>query len=418
MKKSLVRNKSFVLVMFGNTVSLLGDNMQRFALSLYVLTITHSAVKFSQVLMLAAIPQALLLPFAGVFADIKDRKAIMVICDLISGGITCFFSIFFIIHGRVPIAAIYFLVFVLSITSAFEDPAANSVIPSIVEEEQYIKAASINSTLNSINNIITPTISATLFGFFGILPLTIINSISFFISAICEAIADIPKIKDTGRITPAKFFESLLGGVRFVKENSFIKALIFMILALNFSVCAITIGVPIITIELFKGSTLQLGIVNSFASAAMLLSPFFIKTIAKNKKAQHLIILLSSLIILYFGLFAIITLPAIKGMINNKLSSIILLTLIYFLYMGTAVSVNILVSATIPKICPMEKMGRVDALITMSAYTTSLIGKLLFGYSYAYLPAFGNMLIGIVFTMISTLFISYPMLRSKDVYVT
>jgi len=60
-------------------VSILGSNIQSFALSLYVLRITGSATKFASVLGIAIIPRLILSPIAGVIADWFDRKKLLFI---------------------------------------------------------------------------------------------------------------------------------------------------------------------------------------------------------------------------------------------------------------------------------------------------------------------------------------------------
>ena len=58
MKRALLKNKNFTLLLAGNAVSLLGSNMQQFALSLYVLAVTGSATIFSTMLSISILPKA------------------------------------------------------------------------------------------------------------------------------------------------------------------------------------------------------------------------------------------------------------------------------------------------------------------------------------------------------------------------
>jgi MFS family permease len=79
-----MKNKNLSLLMLSNFVSLTGTQMQEFALSLYVLKRTGSATLFSSVLIVALIPQIIVSPIAGVFADWIDRKKIIIYLDVIS----------------------------------------------------------------------------------------------------------------------------------------------------------------------------------------------------------------------------------------------------------------------------------------------------------------------------------------------
>jgi len=100
MNVKLLKEKNFSLLMFGKFISLTGTQMQEFALSLYVLKITGSATLFASVIIVAMIPQLLLSPIAGVFADWLDRKKIIVYLDIISGILVGIFATIYMINGE------------------------------------------------------------------------------------------------------------------------------------------------------------------------------------------------------------------------------------------------------------------------------------------------------------------------------
>ena len=59
MKKKIIKRKDFMLLVFGNLITLLGSNMQQFALSLYVLEMTESATIFASILAISILPRLL-----------------------------------------------------------------------------------------------------------------------------------------------------------------------------------------------------------------------------------------------------------------------------------------------------------------------------------------------------------------------
>ena len=79
MNLKLFKQKDFSLLILGKLVSLVGSNMQQFALSLYVLSITGSATIFASILSISILPRLLLSPIAGVFGDLFDRKRSIVL---------------------------------------------------------------------------------------------------------------------------------------------------------------------------------------------------------------------------------------------------------------------------------------------------------------------------------------------------
>lgn len=414
MPKQLIKNRSFVIFMTGNAISKFGDNMQRFAFSLYVLNVTHSALQFSIALMLAAIPQALVQPFAGVFADIVDRKRIMVFFDLLSAALTAFFVVTFYTYGKLSVSMIYALVFALSISAAAEGPAANAVFPSIVDEDQYVAANSVDSAVNAVCNFGSPVISAAMYGIFGIVSVALFNSISFIVSALCRVVIFIPKPERKDAITCSLFFRNMKDGFSFVKSNHFIAAMIVLILSLNLSLCSVSIGIPVIVREVFHASNLQLGIVNSFASLALLAGSVLAGVLLKKVSINHFMVTASGILSLYCILFTISSIPSGLQKALPLPAKIAVLSAIYFFYMGTTVIINILFNSNLLKICPAEKLGRVGSCVETAAYVSIPIGQMLFGALYNLLPAYIVMLTGAAFIGVSTLLISQSMLKKHS----
>ena len=84
--KKQSRTKKYLLICNCKTVSIFGSSIYSFALGLYVLQITGSALNFAMItLILGTIPMIVMNPFAGVIADKVDKKKLVVCMDVISG---------------------------------------------------------------------------------------------------------------------------------------------------------------------------------------------------------------------------------------------------------------------------------------------------------------------------------------------
>lgn len=79
-------SKDFSLIILGQTISILGSSLLRFALSLYVLDITGRADLFATIFAISNIPR-LLMPIGGAIADRFNRRNLMVIYDFSSSFI-------------------------------------------------------------------------------------------------------------------------------------------------------------------------------------------------------------------------------------------------------------------------------------------------------------------------------------------
>jgi len=192
--KKLLNNRQFLLLNFGQFVSLIGTEMQDFALALYVLNITGSSTKFASVLAITIIPRILLGPLLSVFSDWFDKKKIIVMMDVLSGVVILgFWRIYS--TGNMSMIHIYILVILLSLISCLFNPTIGSVLPLIVKKEEILEANSINSFINSFGYLISPLLAAAIMSKVNIGLLLFINGISFLLSAFSEMFLNIPRIQ-------------------------------------------------------------------------------------------------------------------------------------------------------------------------------------------------------------------------------
>lgn len=81
----LLRNRSFVALWLGQTISFVGDYFYWLAIPIMVERLTGSALQVGLSVIASTLPFLLLGPVAGVFVDRWDRKRTMIISDLLRG---------------------------------------------------------------------------------------------------------------------------------------------------------------------------------------------------------------------------------------------------------------------------------------------------------------------------------------------
>lgn len=69
-------SKNFIILLIGQSLSMFGNNIIRFAISLYILEETQSASAYGIVTAVSYIPTILFSPFGGVLADRCNKKSI------------------------------------------------------------------------------------------------------------------------------------------------------------------------------------------------------------------------------------------------------------------------------------------------------------------------------------------------------
>src|ERR1051326_4051411 len=70
--------KIFLVIWFGQLISLLGSGLTGFSLGLWVLRHGHSITQFALISMFTVLPGIILSPVAGVVADRWNRRSVMI----------------------------------------------------------------------------------------------------------------------------------------------------------------------------------------------------------------------------------------------------------------------------------------------------------------------------------------------------
>ncbi|MBS6501531.1 MAG: MFS transporter [Clostridium sp.] len=188
-----MKNKNFIIIVIGQIISLFGNAIQRFSMSLYLLEFTGSTATFANILAISTIPYILFAPIAGMLSDRVNKKKIMVYLDFFCSFLIGGYAII-LLNGRDHEVIVAIVMFMLSICFTLYGPAVTSSIPQIVEEDKLTSANGVINQVGSIVNFAGPILAGVLYGIVGIKVIVIINAISFFASAIMELFLHIPDL--------------------------------------------------------------------------------------------------------------------------------------------------------------------------------------------------------------------------------
>lgn len=383
MKFNLLREKNFSLLMFGKITSLIGSNMQSFALSLFVLSTTGSATKFASILAITLIPQLLLGPFAGVIVDWFYRKNILIVLDLISGIVVTIFAVSYFITGEISLTNIYILVIILSVISTIDSPTLQTIIPTITKKEDLVEANALNSLLMSIGSVISPAIAALAYGSLGLKGVFIINSISFFLSALSEVFLVIPRnAKKREKLSFNSFIGEFKEGIGFIVKRKDIINIVTLAIILNFTFGSFTVGSTYISKIILKVSDFQYGIVDSVGVIGMIVASFLMGWLSKKNsigKNLYNSLLISSVVLSSYAIVAFKSFVEIENSIIYLYLLMLLITFVICLYIGLA---NTFINIYFQYIVPLEFMGRVSTVMGTGCMIAMPLSNMIYGYLF------------------------------------
>lgn len=383
-----MKNKNFIIIVIGQIISLFGNAIQRFSMSLYLLEFTGSAATFANILAISTIPYILFAPIAGMLSDKVNRKKIMVYLDFFCSILIGIYA-FILLQGRDHELIVATVMFVLSICYTLYGPAVTAAIPQVVEEDKLTSANGIINQVGSIVNFVGPIFAGVLYGLVGIKAIVIINAISFLLSAIMELFLEIPDVAKKESENEEDVKEEKIFSLAFIKnsfidmKNSFIylkkeKKIILGIIA-SYALCNIFL-VPILSIiapyfiNIFLGLPSQVyGIVEGICVLGMILGGLWI-TLKPNmfsiKKVHY------TYFPMIIGITVMSTLTSIKAS-NYTLAAL-------FAIGGMAIMLslslsNVLTLTFIQKEVPQDMLGRVSAFSVAVATISVAPGQLLYG---------------------------------------
>ena len=380
-----MKNKNFIIIVIGQIISLFGNAIQRFSMSLYLLEFTGSTAVFARILAISTIPYIIFAPIAGRLSDNINRKKIMVYLDLICSAVIGVYA-FILLKGHDHELIVGTAMFILSICATLYGPAVTSSIPQIVEEEKLTSANGVINQVGSIVNLAGPILAGLVYGLLGIKAIVIINAVSFLVSAIMEMFLDIPDVikenienADNEKVISMKFVKQSCVDMK----ESFIylkneKKVILGIIA-SYALCNIFL-VPILSIvapyfiNVFLGLPSEVfGIVEAVCVLGMILGGFIISVkpnMFSIKKVHYT----------YLPMIAGVIIIATLGFL--KLNPYVLASTFAFGGLAIMLSValsNVLTLTFIQKQIPDNMLGRVSAFSTAIATISVAPGQLLFG---------------------------------------
>ena len=157
----VLRNRALARLLVGEFVSSIGDWLYLVALLVVIWDATNDAVILGIVGAARIVPYILLSYPAGIVADRYDRRAVLLITDIIRGLIMLAMAA--AVFAKLPVMAIVVLAIVATCFSAFFSPAIGAYLPSLVKDESELGPAnSAWSTLDNVAFFIGPAAGAIL----------------------------------------------------------------------------------------------------------------------------------------------------------------------------------------------------------------------------------------------------------------
>ncbi len=170
--------RAFMLIWFGQVISLLGTGMTQFALTLWAYQVTGSATALALVSFFTFGPTVLFTPIAGALVDRWNRKLVMMLSDLGSGAGTISILLLYV-TGNLQIWHLYVAGIVSGIFYTFQWPAYSAGITTMLHKSQYARADGLLGVADQASRVLAPILATTLLATIGIAGVLVIDIVTF-----------------------------------------------------------------------------------------------------------------------------------------------------------------------------------------------------------------------------------------------
>ncbi|GGA39892.1 MFS transporter [Psychrobacillus lasiicapitis] len=387
-------------------ISSFGAQVYAFAISFYILQLTGSASNFALNLICSILPRTLVAPFAGYAADRYSRKMIVIVAQ-IATTLAILGLLIVSLRADLSLVAIYTTTVVLSLASTFSSVTFSSSITGLVDEGRIQKAMSMNQMSISFAAIGGPALGGLLYGAVPMPVFLVMYMVASIIAVILESTMNFTLFAKRKEVVEGEekepMLQSMKEGLRYLKNQPILKAIVWISLFINFLFGAYMVGYSFILIEKLKVASEHFGLTEgAFAVGMLLLSIYF----STRKEVKYPLLLSKRSIVIMGILMGAVALPLIFSMSYN-------ITFGYYAVLMFCLGAAMIITNT-PMQVMMQKMieddykGRVFSIIETMAMALMPLGTVIYGFLYDLLPAEGILIVSSLLLIAVVLILARP----------
>jgi MFS family permease len=351
-----LRWRDFRLLLIGNVVSTTGLQMQSTAVGWELYERTHSAYALGLLGLVGVVPLVALALPAGHVVDARDRRHVLVAAQaayvLGSGGLAL------VSWMHAPILAFYGCILLTGIARAFQAPARNALLPSLVPSDALANAVTWNSGGWQLAAVIGPALGGGVIAALG--GAVVVYLCAAVASAVFLLLAVSIRHRPTDPLHSELTVAAIGAGIRFVADTPMILATITLDLFAVLLGGASTL-LPIYAKDILGVGPSGLGWLNAADSLGAVLMAAALATRPPMQRAGRTLLWA----VAGFGVATLVF----------GLSRSFVLSLCMLAALGAFDMVSVVVRATlVPLLTPDTMRGRVGAITNLFIGTSNQLG--------------------------------------------
>jgi DHA3 family macrolide efflux protein-like MFS transporter len=224
---------SFVLIWFGQLISLVGSGLTSFALGVWVYQTTDSITLYTLVVLCAMAPNILLSPVTGALVDRWDRRWAMLLSDA-GAGLSTLVIVLLLNSGHLTLWPIFLLTATSSAFSAFQWPAYAASTTLLVPKEQLGRANGMVQFAQAIGYIASPALAGYLVTTIQVQGVILIDFATFAFAVFTLLLIRIPRPESLAEETRESLLHDVVFGFRYLTKRPGLMGLLALFAFSNF----------------------------------------------------------------------------------------------------------------------------------------------------------------------------------------
>lgn len=300
-----LKQRSFLTLWLGQTLSRVGDFVYEIALAWWVLQKTGSAETMSLVLIFALTPSILFALLGGVVIDRFSRLKLMLASDVLRGFVAL--AVALLAWANIlEVWHVYLASLLFGFLDAFFQPAYAALVPQLVPEPDLTSANALTSLSLNLGRVAGPSLGALIFARLGPNWAFGINSVSFFFSSAFLVPLLFVAIPTPKRVEKTHFWQDLRAGLVAITSRRWLWITILVVAFTNITLTGpYSIAMPFLVSDFMKADVSTLGIIYAVFPLGYVIGSLWLGRYPKIRRrglVSFLGIALAALMLALFGL--------------------------------------------------------------------------------------------------------------------
>jgi len=248
--KKLLKNTNFLYLWISQILSQLTIQILNFLLIIKVFRETGSAISIALLWIIYGLPSILIGPFASASVDMFDRKKMLQISNFLQALVIFFYALF----QGLNLFLLYGAIFAYSFLNQFYVPSEVASLPSLVKRNYLSFATSLFFITQQISLIVGIGIAGPLSHLLGFKNALFLCSFFVFIAYLSVSFLPNMKTKEIKlnfENALAKYFQQIIQGYKYIKENKLVIYPFLLLLGMQVSLSIIIVNIPLIAEDIY-----------------------------------------------------------------------------------------------------------------------------------------------------------------------